>query len=453
MPRSKRHGGGSFLQFPVFLLLPGLALKRWVALAALGGVAIALGIAFSTRVPVGPGFSSLIGFATLRDATPAIRGGVFVSIGIAILSGGIFMLARSLASVRRHRTNLGLLDSIYVDRVLGAGPRIVAIGGGTGLATLLRGLKHYTTNITAVVTVADDGGSSGRLRTELGIPPPGDIRNCLAALADSEDVMQQLLDYRFSTNGYLDGHNLGNMLIAALARIGGGFDKGVEMAAELLAIRGKVIPATPENVTLVGSTVSGQELVGESRVGTAPDRLRTVQLLPPQAQAHPDATKAIWEADLIVLGPGSLFTSIVPNLLVEEIAEAVSTAKALKMYIVNVAEQPGETDGLSAANHLDVVRNYGSDVCVDVVIANDNCPNLNGSSALKLVEPDYAWSDKIAYVLADVIDEKRPEHHDSMKLASTIAATYRQYRGVRRRLRRVWRQPEEATSLTTEVQR
>ena len=407
---------------------------------------IALGVAFTYRVPVGSGFTSIVGLASLRDASNLVRGGVFIAIGVASLLFAAFKLARSMERVQRRGKTLGLLDSLYVNRVLGAGPKVVAIGGGTGLSSLLRGLKHYTANITAVVTVADDGGSSGRLRNELGILPPGDIRNCLVALADSEDVMQQLMDYRFSSDGQLDGHSFGNMLIAALASVGGAFDKGVEMAGELLAIRGKVIPSTSTDVTLVGSTVSGETLIGESRVGTATERLRTVTLLPTNAQAHPEAKKAIETADLIILGPGSLFTSIVPNLLVADLAASISSSGALKMYVCNVAQQPGETEGYSVLDHLNAVRHYAGDGSVNLVIANDNLLQDAPPHHARLVNPDADLGDRAIYVQADVIDESNPVHHDPAKLAEVIAASYRKYRGVRRRLPRGWHKPRAISS-------
>ncbi|PKB78125.1 MAG: hypothetical protein BZY88_19820, partial [SAR202 cluster bacterium Io17-Chloro-G9] len=311
---------------------------------------------------------------------------------------------------------------------------------------LLRGLKHYTANITAVVTVADDGGSSGRLRTELGILPPGDIRNCLVALADSEDVMQQLMDYRFSSNGQLDGHSFGNMFIAALAGIGGGFYQGVEIAGELLAIRGRVIPSTSVDVTLVATTVSGQRLIGESRVGTAEDPLQSLALLPADAGAHPDARRAIEEADLILLGPGSLFTSIVPNLLVPEIASAISNTEALKLYVCNVAEEPGQTMNFSVLDHLEVIRHYLEPDAVNLVLANDNFVSqaiaarspTNGAESANLIEMSQPWRDTTVCVLADVIDTDNPTRHDATKLATVIAETYRDYRGRRRRLPHRW---------------
>ena len=408
-----------------------------------------MGIVFALELSLGPGFHSFVGVLSLRDAPPTVRGGVFIAIGIAVAGAATTGLVASLAAVWLRRRSWRFLDSLYVQRVLSAGPKVVAIGGGSGLPSLLRGLKYYTSNITAVVTVADDGGSSGRLRTELGILPPGDIRNCLVALADSEAVMQQLMDYRFSTNGQLDGHSFGNMLIAALAGIGGDFYKGVEAAGELLAVRGRVVPSTFTDVTLVGSTVSGQQLIGESRVGTSPERLRSLALIPSNAPGHPDAVKTIGEADLIILGPGSLFTSIVPNLLVTEIATAIAEASALKMYICNVAGEPGETVGYSIMDHLNIVRHYAGAASVDVVIANSNLPRAGGPDGLDFVPPKTVWDDSTIYISADVIDEVKQSRHDSAKLTSTISEAYQKHRGKRRRLprlRRILKQPSLAAN-------
>ena len=416
------------------LLVPGLSLKRWLALGVFGLGAIALGIVFALELSLGPRFHSIVGLLSLRESSATVRGGAFIAIGVVGAVFAVFGLGRSLSRVRLRRRDRTLLDSLYVERVLSGGPKVVVIGGGSGLPNLLRGLKYYTSNLTAVVTVADDGGSSGRLRSELGILPPGDIRNCLVALADSEVVMQQLMDYRFSTNGQLDGHSFGNMLIAALAGIGGDFSKGVEIAGELLAIRGRVIPSTSTDIVIVGSTISGQMLLGESRVGTATERLRSIALVPADAPVHPDAAKAIKEADLIILGPGSLFTSIVPNLLVRDLAAALAGASGLKMYICNVAEEPGQTTGYSVLDHLNVVRHYAGDDSVNIVIANDNGLQDREPPSPSLIPARTNWQDDIVCIWADVIDEEIPTRHDPVKLAATVASTYQKHRGSRRRL-------------------
>ena len=416
------------------LLVPGLSLKRWLALGVFGLGAIALGIVFALELSLGPRFHSIVGLLSLRESSATVRGGAFIAIGVVGAVFAVFGLGRSLSRVRLRRRDRTLLDSLYVERVLSGGPKVVVIGGGSGLPNLLRGLKYYTSNLTAVVTVADDGGSSGRLRSELGILPPGDIRNCLVALADSEVVMQQLMDYRFSTNGQLDGHSFGNMLIAALAGIGGDFSKGVEIAGELLAIRGRVIPSTSTDIVIVGSTISGQMLLGESRVGTATERLRSIALVPADAPVHPDAAKAIKEADLIILGPGSLFTSIVPNLLVRDLAAALAGASGLKMYVCNVAEEPGQTTGYSVLDHLNVVRHYAGDDSVNIVIANDNGLQDREPPSPSLIPARTNWQDDIVCIWADVIDEEIPTRHDPVKLAATVASTYQKHRGSRRRL-------------------
>ena len=321
-------------------------------------------------------------------------------------------------------------------RGLEAGPRITVIGGGTGLPSLIRGIKHYSHNITAIVTMADDGGSSGRLRTELGIQPPGDIRNCLVAMADSEAVMQRLMDYRFSSEGQLDGHSFGNMLLAALAGIGGDFSHAVEMAGELLAIRGRVIPSTTTDVTLIATTEAGETLSGETNVARASGRITSLSLNPPNPQAHPQAVEELRRADLIIIGPGSLYTSIVPNLLIQGIAEAVAQSKALKVYICNVAEEPRQTVGYSVQDHLDEVRRYTGEGSVHGVIANSCIPQGPTPAGLDFIRPEMPWKDESILIEADVIDRGATARHDPEKLATTVAETYRRHRGKRKRLPR-----------------
>ena len=334
----------------------------------------------------------------------------------------------------RRRRGWNALPSLNGRRALESGPRITVIGGGTGLPSLIRGIKHYSHNITAIVTMADDGGSSGRLRSELGIQPPGDIRNCLVALADSEAVMQQLMDYRFSSDGQLDGHSFGNMLIAALAGIGGDFYRAVEIAGELLAIRGRVIPSTTTDVTLLARTETGETLTGETSVASASARIQSLSLSPPNPQAHPEAVAALEEADLIIIGPGSLYTSIVPNLLIPGIAQAVDKSRALKVYICNVAEEPRQTEGYLVQDHLAVVQRYSGADSVHVVIANSNIPAGPTPAGLDFIRPGQPWDANALLIEADVIDEFATARHDPAKLAHTVAATYRSHRGKRRRL-------------------
>ena len=249
----------------------------------------------------------------------------------------------------------------------GAGPRIVAIGGGTGLSTMLRGLKSRTRSLTAIVTVADDGGGSGMLRQDLGMPPPGDIRHCMEALANAEPVMQQLLTYRFPEgSGNLTGQSFGNLILAALNGISDSFDQAVARMSEVLAISGRVLPVTNENVALEATFENGTRVLGESKISAFKKeqdcRIESVRLLPEHPKALPEAVRAIGEAELILLGPGSLYTSVIPNLLVDGIADAVRTSDALKIYICNIMTQDGETEGMTASDHVKALLDHSAPV-------------------------------------------------------------------------------------------
>lgn len=318
-------------------------------------------------------------------------------------------------------------------------PRIVAIGGGTGMPGLLRGLTAYTHNITAVVTVADDGGSSGRLRRELGLLPPGDFRNNMAALSRDEALMTQLLQYRFGSSvsggdehgaqGDLRGHAFGNLLLAALAGITGSFDEALLAAQRVLAMRGRVVPSTLEHVTLVaevlvargGETAVLERVVGESAIPKAGGKIQRVDLEPANVRAYPPALRAIFQADLIVMGPGSLYTSILPNLLISDLAEALKHARAPKVYVCNLATQPGETDGYTVADHVHALLDHIPAGCLDMVLANDNlslAADVGGGRTV-FVQP-VAPRGAVRLVTADLVDEKRPWRHDSQKVAKRV---------------------------------
>ena len=254
------------------------------------------------------------------------------------------------------------------------GPKIVAIGGGTGLSTMLRGLKKVTKNLTAVVTVADDGGGSGMLRREIGMLPPGDIRHCMESLANTEPIMEKLLTYRF-TDGSLAGQSFGNLILAALNGITGSFEEAVAQMSQVLAITGRVLPVTSADVALEAVFENGARVVGESKIYNAKKaqdcRISQVNLIPPRPAALPSALEAISQADLIVLGPGSLYTSIIPNLLVEGVAEAIAQSSALKVYVCNIMTQDGETEGYTAADHLEALLHHGAPGMVDLCLANN----------------------------------------------------------------------------------
>ena len=309
------------------------------------------------------------------------------------------------------------------------GPHIVAIGGGTGMPSFLRGIKQYTANITAIVTVADDGGSSGRLRRELGVLPPGDFRNNIAALARDEALMTQVLQYRFggnvgqNGNGELTGHAFGNLLLAALAGVTGSFDEALLAAERVLAMEGRVLPSTLEDVALVADieTKTGmQQVVGESAIPKLNGRIRKVSLQPGNVRAYPPALKAIFQADLVVMGPGSLYTSILPNLLVPDLAEALRHARGLKVYICNLATQPGETDNYNVADHVATLLDHIPTECLDMALANDNLsiPSDRGGGDTIYVQPKPLPDVKLE--TADLVDESRPWRHDSEKLAQAV---------------------------------
>ncbi len=285
---------------------------------------------------------------------PTVLGVLLILVGLGVVFLGFQGTIRSIASAFLPKGDPRLVEVLQHHRKRQRGPRVVVVGGGTGLSTLLRGLKRYTTNLTAVVTVFDDGGSSGRLRRELGILPPGDIRDCLVALAESEPLMTQLFEYRFQ-GGALDGHAFGNLFIASLAGVTGDVESAVKETSKVLNIRGRVLPSAVEDVVLVGEFVDGTVVEGESQIPRARKRIRRMTLKPADVAPLPDVLQAISEADLILLGPGSLYTSVIPNLLVRGVADAVRASRALRVYVCNVMTQPGETDGFSASDHVRVL--------------------------------------------------------------------------------------------------
>ena len=312
------------------------------------------------------------------------------------------------------------------------GPRIVAVGGGTGLSTLLRGLKRFTTQLTALVTVTDDGGSSGRLREELGMPPPGDIRNCLVALAADESLMGALFSHRFQTEGSLGGHSFGNLFLAALTEVLGDFDKAIKESSRVLNITGTVLPSTTRDVRLQAVLADGTRLTGQSAIQRAPAAIEQVSLEPADAEALPLALERIAEADLVALGPGSLFTSIVPNLLVRGVREALAATPASVVYIVNVMTQPGETDGYDARAHLDGLLRHLDEGVVDAMVVNRaNAPQLLLERYAEEGAAPVVWGEgpgvyRRARVLsADVLELTGHVRHDPLVLAQTLVGLVR----------------------------
>ena len=349
-------------------LYPGLGMKRRVLAIAVGSALIAYAAWLSAGLVVSGGARSDVGGAWITGHTllaGALAAGCLVG-GLVIL----FLGARSLYRFARRAGEPGV-GALLSEARLARGPRIVAVGGGTGLSALLSGLKEHSSNLTAVVTVADDGGSSGLLRRGLGVLPPGDIRNCLVALADDESLMSRLFQYRFPEEGGLQGHSFGNLFVAALADVTGDFERAVRESTRVLKVRGRVLPATLENVTLHAELRSGERVEGESTI-TASDHLPLrVWLEPAAPRGLAQAVEAIVAADLVVLGPGSVFTSILPNLLIPEVREAVRRTPARVVYVCNVMTQPGETDGFTAADHLRALYHHGMTGLIDDVVVSD----------------------------------------------------------------------------------
>jgi len=332
-------------------------------------VAGVIAFAFAAFVGIGAlhsyGFLSDYGLGFLRGrffVTGLLVGGCSVLGILAAYLGlrGVIRFARAAPDVTRIRA----------DAVLARGPLVVAIGGGTGLAALLGGLKRSTSNITAVVTVADDGGSSGRLRRDMGVLPPGDIRNCLVALADDESLLGRLFQYRFR-DGDLQGHCFGNLYLAALAEVTGDFERAVQESTSVLKVHGRVLPVTLEDVQLHGELEGGERVEGQSSIPAQRRRPLHVWLSPAAPPPLPQAIEAIARADLVVLGPGSLFTSVIPNLLIPGVCDALRATRARVVYVCNVMTQPGETDGMSAADHVQALIRHGAGGLIDTVLVND----------------------------------------------------------------------------------
>ena len=302
----------------------------------------------------------------------------WIAFAIVMFGAGMFFKGwqKTNLSMIDGIDNQSLLENLYRRRKLNRGPKIVAVGGGTGLSMLLKGIKHITNNITAVVTVGDDGGSSGRLREEMGVLPPGDIRNCIAALAGDEDLVTKLFQYRFKTGEGLEGHSFGNLFLTALCSITGDMVRAVKESSNVLSIRGRVLPSTLDDMKLVAEMEDGRIIHGESNIPEAHGRIKRLFTDPQTCKALDDVIEAIKDADLIILGPGSLYTSVIPNLLIKEISEEIAKSSAKKIYVCNIMTQPGETDGYAVSNHVNALMQHaGSRNIIDTVLVNDFLPS------------------------------------------------------------------------------
>ena len=411
-------------------LYPGMHIKRWLLLLVIGMSLLSLGAAYLLREAyLTYDFPGAAWYLTLQFIPRWGRGAIFVLAALGAVCLAFWKLNASLlyAFMRPADEKRDMARSLYTRRVLSRGPRIVALGGGTGLSVLLRGLKDYSSNLTAIVTVADDGGSSGRLRQEFNVVAPGDIRQCIAALAESEPLMTRLFQYRFQNGEGLEGHSFGNLFIVAMASVTGSFETAVHEVGRVLNVRGSILPSTVVDVTLSARTQDGELVHGEHTITEQGACIRELYLNPPHAEAHPDAVRAILDADLVVIGPGSLYTSVLPNLLVEDLRQALLATTAQRLFVCNVATEHGETDAFGVAEHLEAVLRHTAPGIIDAVVANDNIASLPEawrSEPVALGSPDARVLRDLRVVQADVVADENRYRHDFTKLAAAILDVY-----------------------------
>ena len=421
----------------------GIGVKRWILLAMIGTALIGLGLAY---LLVGlyreQALPDVFYYLTLQFLPRWVRAIVVGGSGAGLVALAVYRLSRSLLEPFARGSSIPVAKAMYQYRQRGRGPKIVAIGGGTGLSTFLRGIKAYTSNITAIVTVADDGGSSGRLRQEFGMPPPGDFRQCLAALADDEALTTHLFQYRFSESGSsgqgsgLGGHAFGNLFIAAMSNVTGSFESGLAESSQVLAVRGRVLPSTVTPLVLVAdlqddATRRLMRVEGESVITHTGATIKRLMIRPEDALAYPDAIRAILDADVIVLAPGSLYTSLLPNLLVRGIADAIRAARGPCVFVCNVATQKGETTGYTILDHIEAVEQHVGPGLIDAVIANAQMGvNWTGIPAGvgQLISYDTVTRPGLPVFGHDIVDESAPWRHDSAKLAQTAVNMWKALR-------------------------
>ncbi len=424
-------------------LLPGLLVKRWLLLSATGVITAVLGFAIlMKRTPV----FHLTQLArellqTLTDMIPnSVSGPLVIVLGFLLVWLGQTRTLGSITEVLMPEGDEELVDVLLHHRRLNRGPRIVVVGGGTGLSTLLRGLKRYSSNVTAIVTVADDGGSSGRLRREIGVLPPGDIRNCLAALADEEKLMTELFQYRFKAGDGLTGHSFGNLFLTAMSEVTGDLEQAIAASSKVLAIRGQVLPATLSDVSLWADMADGRRIEGESNITEAHGKIVRIGCNPANPPALPKALMAIQEADYIVIGPGSLYTSIIPNLLVPGIREAIAQSNVPCIYVCNIMTQPGETEGYSVGDHIRVIDRVCGQKLFNAVLVQKKTPTARAliryaqeNSNPVPLDRDVISNSGRRIVLANVMyedDQTSLVRHNSEALAKVLLKWYGRVQGI-----------------------
>jgi uncharacterized cofD-like protein len=424
-------------------LAPGLLVKRWLLISAAGVLLVTLGLAiWSNLTPIY--YISELTRDLLRTLTQLVPS--YISGPLVLLAGILFILwgqTRSLGAITEvlmPEGNEELIDRLMTHRRLHRGPKIVVLGGGTGLSTLLRGLKRYSANITAIVTVADDGGSSGRLRREIGVLPPGDVRNCLAALADEEKLLTELFQYRFQAGDGLTGHSFGNLFLTVMSEITGDLEQAIAASSKVLAIRGEVLPATLSDMRLWADLADGRRIEGESNITDAKGKIVKLGCTPANPIALPRALDAIAEADFVIIGPGSLYTSVIPNLLVPDIAKAIARSKVPRLYICNIMTQPGETNGYTVSDHIRSIDAVSPYKLFDVVLVQKNYPSPLSLShyAQEGSHPVYFDRETVLHMgrralVANVMDEDEARHlvrHDSDRLARILLRWYTRTQGI-----------------------
>ncbi len=426
----------------VWWLAPGLLVKRWLFLSMIGVLLVGTGVMIWLKLTPVFYTGRVVGAAVRAFTTHVpsyISGPLGVLLGLGLIFWGQSRTVGAITDVLIPGNEDELLDALLAQRRLSRGPKIVVVGGGTGLSNLLRGLKQYSSNITAIVTVADDGGSSGRLRREMGVLPPGDIRNCLAALADEEKLLTELFQYRFESGSGLAGHSFGNLFLTVMNEITGDLEQAIEASSKVLAIQGQVLPATPMDVQLWAELSDGRRIVGESKITEARGRIVHIGCLPPNPPAVPKAVKAIEEADYIVIGPGSLYTSLIPNLLVPDLVKAIAAQRVPRIYVCNIMTEPGETDGFSVSDHVRAIDTACGAYLFDAVLVQKTMPSdgvirhyAQAGVGPVLLDRTAILDSGRRIIAANVMEERDDltVRHQSQRLAQVLLRWYSRTQGL-----------------------
>jgi uncharacterized cofD-like protein len=412
-------------------------IKRWLLISASGVLLTSLGVAIWAKLTPIFYFLDLTSkvLEKIANFVPNyVSGPIAILFGLVLIFWGQTRTVGSITEVLKPEGNKELVDVLMAHRRLNRGPKMVVVGGGTGLSSLLRGLKVYSANITAIVTVADDGGSSGRLRQEFGVLPPGDIRNCLAALADQEKLLTELFQYRFQAGNGLVGHSFGNLFLTAMSEITGDLERAIAASSQVLAVRGRVLPATLSDVCLWAQLEDGRRIEGESNITAANGKILKIGCTPERPPALPAVLKAIHEADYIIIGPGSLYTSIIPNLLVPEIADAIAKTSVPRIYVCNIMTQPGETVGYTVGDHIRAIDEACGQPLFDAVLVHRKVPSAQSLINYAQVgsHPVFLDRDAVAklgrrIVLSNVMDEDQDTNwvrHNPERLARVLLRWY-----------------------------